>query len=205
MTARSCCAARTASRLAAADREVLVLRFLEGLSTAETAAVLAADGWFSTGDLGELDEDGFLSITGRKKEILVTAAGKNVAPAPLEDRLRAHPLVSHCMVVGDARPYIAALITLDAEALPAWLAAHRRDRETPPGDLVADPEVRAELQRAVDDANRTVSRAEAIKRFVVLGSDFSQETGQLTPTLKLRREVVLRDHSAELQLLYPDP
>jgi long-chain acyl-CoA synthetase len=170
-----------------------------------SAAVLAADGWFSTGDLGELDEDGFLSITGRKKEILVTAAGKNVAPAPLEDRLRAHPLVSHCMVVGDARPYIAALITLDAEALPAWLAAHRRDRETPAGDLVADPEVLAELQRAVDDANRTVSRAEAIKRFVVLGSDFSQETGQLTPTLKLRREVVLRDHRAELKLLYPDP
>ena len=167
-----------------------------------TAAVLAADGWFSTGDLGELDEDGFLSITGRKKEILVTATGKNVAPAPLEDRVRAHPLVSQCMVVGDARPYVAALITLDAEALPAWLAAHRRDPATPAGELVADPQVLAELQRAVDDANRSVSKAEAVKRFVVLPADFTMEGGQLTPTLKLRRAAVLRDYSAELELLY---
>ena len=124
-TARCCCAARTSSPAT-------------GTTTAATAAVLDADGWFRTGDLGELDDDGFLSITGRKKEILVTSAGKNVAPAPLEDSIRAHPLVSQCIVVGDERPYVAALITLDAEALPGWLAARHRD----PAQAAARPQPR---------------------------------------------------------------
>ena len=169
-----------------------------------TSAVLDPDGWFSTGDLGELDTDGFLSITGRKKEILVTSAGKNVAPAPLEDSIRAHALVSHCIVVGDARPYVAALITLDAEAVPGWLAARHRDPAQAASDLSQDPDVLEDLTEAVDRANLAVSRAEAIKRFVVLQVDFTESAGHLTPTLKLRRQVVLRDFAEAVEGLYPD-
>jgi long-chain acyl-CoA synthetase len=159
------------------------------------------DGWFRTGDLGSLDEDGYLSITGRKKEILVTAGGKNVAPAVLEDRLRAHPLVSQALVVGDGRPYVAALLTLDAEMLPAWLGTRGRP-VLPPARAAADPEVRAELQRAVDEANAAVSRAESIRRFTVLATDFTEEGGHMTPSLKLRRAVVLKDFDAEVEELY---
>jgi long-chain acyl-CoA synthetase len=159
------------------------------------------DGWFATGDIGELDEDGCLRITGRKKELIVTAGGKNVAPAVLEDRLRAHRLVSQCMVVGDAQPYIACLITLDEEALPAWLDQHGK----PAMDAAAaaeDPDVLDEIQSAVDDANKAVSRAEAIKKFKILPVDWTEETGELTPSLKLKRGVVMKEHSAEVDALY---
>ena len=167
-----------------------------------TAEAFEPDGWFRTGDIGELDGEGFLRITGRKKEIIVTSAGKNVAPAVLEDRLRAHPLVSACMVVGDNRPYIAALITLDSEAAPGWLATHGHPPDTPLADLIEDPSVVAAVQSAVDDANQAVSKAEAIKRFVILPVDFTEDGGQLTPTLKLKRGAVLKDFAAAVESLY---
>jgi long-chain acyl-CoA synthetase len=168
---------------------------------AATAEVLR-DGWFATGDLGELDDDGFLRITGRKKEIIVTAGGKNVAPAVLEDRLRAHPLISQCMVVGDQKPFIACLLTLDPEAVPAWASRHGRPATTTAADLVDDPEVRAELQAAVDDANLAVSRAEAIRTFAVLPEDWTEEGGQITPSLKLKRSVVMQQYAADVEALY---
>lgn len=160
------------------------------------------DGWFHTGDLGELDPDGFLRITGRKKEIIVTAAGKNVSPAALEDRIRAHRLVSQCMVVGDKQPFIAALITLDAEALPSWSAEHGKPAGNTAADLIEDEDLRAEVQRAVDDANKTVSRAERIRKFRILPVDLTEEGGQLTPTLKLKRAVVAKEFAAEIDTLY---
>ena len=168
---------------------------------AATAEVLR-DGWFTTGDLGRLDDEGFLHITGRKKEILVTAGGKNVAPAVLEDRLRAHPLISQCMVVGDSKPFIACLITLDPEALPAWAERHGRPSTTTAADVVDDPQLRAELQKAVDDANRAVSQAEAIRKFVVLPEDWTEQGGQITPSLKLKRSVVMAEHADEVEALY---
>ena len=168
---------------------------------AATAEVLR-DGWFTTGDLGELDDDGFLRITGRKKEILVTSGGKNVAPAVLEDRLRAHPLISQCMVVGDQKPFIACLLTLDPEAVPAWASRHGRPATTTAADLVDDPELRAELQAAVDDANLAVSRAEAIRTFAVLPEDWTEEGGHLTPSLKLKRSVVMQQYAADVEALY---
>jgi len=161
------------------------------------------NGWFHTGDIGELDDDGYLAITGRKKELLVTAGGKNVAPAVLEDRLRAHPLVSQCMVVGDQKPYIACLITLDAEALGPWLTARGRAPETPVADLVEDPDLLAELQGGVDEANKAVSKAEAIRRFSVLPVDWTEEGGQLTPSLKLKRSVVMSEFDSAVAGLYP--
>ena len=160
------------------------------------------DGWFSTGDLGALDGEGFLRITGRKKEILVTAGGKNVAPAVLEDRLRAHPLVSQCMVVGDARPFIACLITLDPEAVPSWAARHGRPETTTAAELVHDPDLLAELQSAVDEANRAVSQAEAIRKFAVLPEDWTEQGGQITPSLKLKRSVVMAQYADEVERLY---
>ncbi|MCZ2824769.1 MULTISPECIES: AMP-dependent synthetase/ligase [unclassified Modestobacter] len=167
-----------------------------------TAEAIDADGWFHTGDLGELDAQGFLKITGRKKEILVTAGGKNVAPAVLEDRLRAHKLVSQCVVVGDQRPFIAALVTLDAEALPAWLKAQGKDASLTPEQLRDDPELLAELDTAVAEANKAVSQAEAIKKFRVLGDDFTEDNGTLTPSLKLKRAVVMKEFGAEVEALY---
>ncbi len=165
-----------------------------------TAEVLR-DGWFSTGDIGELDKDGCLRITGRKKELIVTAGGKNVAPAVLEDRLRAHRLISQCMVVGDAQPYIACLITLDEEALPAWLEQHGK----PAMSLAVaaeDPDVLAEMQHAVDDANKAVSKAEAIKKFRILSVDWTEESGALTPSMKLKRGVVMKEYATEVDALY---
>jgi long-chain acyl-CoA synthetase len=169
---------------------------------AAATAESVQDGWFRTGDIGVLDADGFLTITGRKKEIIVTAGGKNVAPAVLEDRLRAHPLVSQCMVVGDQQPYIACLVTLDPEALAPWLSAHGLAGSGAAG-VVEHPALLAELQGAVDDANRAVSQAEAIRRFRVLGVDWTEETGQLTPSLKLKRSVVLAEFAADVDALYP--
>lgn len=160
-----------------------------------------AEGWFHTGDLGTLDEAGFLRLTGRKKEILVTAAGKNVAPGPLEDRLRQHPLVSQAMVVGEGRPFVAALLTLDAQAFRRWAREHGRDPEGL-AQLVEDPELRAEVGRAVEAANTSVSRAESIRAFAILPRDFTLEEGELTPTQKVRRHVVARNHAAALERLY---
>ncbi|AWZ09129.1 long-chain fatty acid--CoA ligase [Streptomyces sp. ICC1] len=157
--------------------------------------------WLATGDIGELDADGYLTITGRKKDLIITSGGKNVAPAPLEDWLRAHPLVGQCMVVGDNRPYVTALITLEPEGLQHWRQMRKKQR-VPIGELVEDEELRADLQRAVDDANRLVSRAESIRRFAVLTGDFTEERGHLTPSLKLRRGVIARDHEREIEALY---
>jgi long-chain acyl-CoA synthetase len=169
--------------------------------TAATDAVLDADGWFHTGDLGSLDPDGFLTITGRAKEILVTTSGKNVAPAPLEDVLRSHPLVSQALVVGDGRASIGALITLDAEAVADWLARNER-AAVPVAELVDDPALLAELRTAVTAANATVSSAEAIKHIRVLPADLTEESGHLTPTLKLKRSVVMADFAADVEALY---
>jgi long-chain acyl-CoA synthetase len=165
-----------------------------------TGEVLDADGWLHTGDLGEIDEQGFVRITGRKKEILVTAGGKNVAPSLLEDLVRAHPLVSQCMVVGDGRPFIAALVTLDPEATAAW--ARRHGKPEAPARLTRDRDLRAEVQVAVDEANRAVSRAESIRAFTVLPGEWTEEGGQLTPSLKVKRHVVLRECRAQIEALY---
>jgi long-chain acyl-CoA synthetase len=167
-----------------------------------TREAIDGDGFFHTGDIGELDADGFLRITGRKKELLVTAGGKNVAPAVLEDRLRAHALVSQCIVVGDGKPFIAALITLDEEALPAWLQSKGKPADTPLERLRDDPDVRAELDAAVADANKAVSHAEAIKKYRVLTTDFTEENGMLTPSLKLKRAIVMKEFADEVDALY---
>ena len=165
-----------------------------------TAEVLEADGWFHTGDVGEVDDEGFVRITGRKKEILVTAGGKNVAPAVLEDRLRAHPLVSQCLVVGDRQPFIAALVTIDTESFPAWAETNGKSGSI--ADLVDDEDLRAEIQRGVDDANKAVSKAESIRKFRILPEDWTEEGGQLTPSLKLKRNVVTRERRNEIAALY---
>ena len=168
---------------------------------AATAEMIDPDGWLHTGDLGELD-DGHLRVTGRKKDIIVTAGGKNVAPAVLEDRLRAHPLVSQCMVVGDGRPYIACLVTLDEEALEPWKGRHPQLASASLAELADNPEMIAEIQIAVDDANKAVSRAESIRRFRILPVDFTEQDGYLTPSLKVRRGVVAKDFAADIDALY---
>jgi long-chain acyl-CoA synthetase len=186
------------------DGEVLVKGgqvFVGYYNNASATAEALRDGWFSTGDIGELDNDGCLRITGRKKEIIVTAGGKNVAPAVLEDRLRAHRLVSQCMVVGDAQPYIACLVTLDEEALPAWLEQHGKG-ELSLAEASEDPDILAEIQLAVDDANKAVSKAESIKKFKILTVDWTEDSGALTPSLKLKRGVVMKEHAAEVDALY---
>ncbi|MET7638824.1 AMP-dependent synthetase/ligase [Streptomyces sp. NPDC005438] len=160
-----------------------------------------ADGWFHTGDLGELDEDGYLRITGRKKEILVTAGGKNVAPAVIEDRMRAHPLVAECMVVGDGRPFVAALLTVDDEFLPRWAGDHGK-RGLSRAELLADADLLASLQQAVDEGNKAVSRAESVRKFAVLDTQFTEESGHITPSLKLKRGVVTKDFAEQIEALY---
>ncbi|MFI6346999.1 AMP-dependent synthetase/ligase [Streptomyces sp. NPDC050560] len=159
-----------------------------------------ADGWFHTGDVGTLDEDGYLRITGRKKEIIVTAGGKNVAPAVIEDRIRAHALVAECMVVGDQRPFVAALVTLDEEFLGHWAREHGKQPD--PGALRTDPELLAELQRAVDDGNAAVSRPESVRKFRVYPGQFTEESGHLTPSMKLKRAAVAKDLADEIEALY---
>ncbi|MDM8085459.1 AMP-binding protein [Cellulomonas cellasea] len=159
------------------------------------------DGWFRTGDLGALDDDGFLQITGRKKEIIVTAAGKNVAPAVLEDRLRSHPLISQVVVVGDARPFIGALVTIDPEGLPGWLLAHGRAEMTV-AEASVDPEVLASIQKGVERANRAVSRAESIRKYRILDTDLTIANGYLTPKLSVRRAQVVKDFAGEIDALY---
>jgi long-chain acyl-CoA synthetase len=159
------------------------------------------DRWFKSGDLGKLDEEGFLSIVGRKKELIVTAGGKNVAPAVLEDRLRAHPLVSQCMVVGDNKPFIAALITIDAEMSKGWIAAHKKDGATIES-LRHDPDLIAVIQTAVDEANKAVSKAESIRKFTILGEDFTIAGGHLTAKLSVKRHVVAAEFAKEIDELY---
>jgi long-chain acyl-CoA synthetase len=169
---------------------------------AATAEAIDADRWFHSGDIGQLDSDGYLTITGRKKELIVTAGGKNVAPAVLEDRLRAHALVSQCMVVGDGQPFIGCLVTIDPEAFPAWKERAGKPAEAAVADLVDDADLRAEIQEAVDDANQAVSKAEAIKVFRILRRDFTEEGGELTPSLKLKRNVVLKEYADEIAAIY---
>jgi long-chain acyl-CoA synthetase len=169
---------------------------------AATKEAFAEDGWFCTGDIGELDEEGFLKITGRKKEMIVTSGGKNVAPAVLEDRLRSHALISQCMVVGDGKPFIAALITLDPEVLGPWQERHGKPADATVASLRDDPDLVAAVQAAVDDANQAVSRAESIRKFRILDVDFTQEAGQLTVKLGIRRSVLGKDFAADIDALY---
>ncbi|MBT8225993.1 MAG: long-chain fatty acid--CoA ligase [Dactylosporangium sp.] len=169
---------------------------------AATREAVEADGWFHTGDLGRLDDDGYLTITDRKKDIIITAAGKNVAPAMLEDRLRSHPLVSQCMVIGDRRPFISLLVTLDEEALALWKKRHDRPVDLPTTDLVDDADLRAEIQEAIAEANQSVSRAESIREFRILPEDFTEATGEITPSMKVRRAVVLQRYAREIASIY---
>jgi long-chain acyl-CoA synthetase len=171
-------------------------------ATAEALEQQGGKTWFHTGDIGEIDSDGFVKITGRKKELIVTAGGKNVAPAVLEDRVRAHWLISQCLVVGDQQPFIAALITIDPESLPTWLEKAGKPADTEVADLLQDPDLLAEVQHAVDGANKAVSAAEAIKKFSILPQDWTEATGQLTPSLKLKRNLVISECAAEIEALY---
>ena len=170
----------------------------------EATAESLKDGWFHTGDLGSLADDGSITITGRRKEVIVTAGGKNVSPAQLEDQLRSHPLVSQCVVIGDQKPFVAAILTLDAEMLPTWLKNNGKP-EMSLTQAADDPEIRAELQKVVDRANESVSRAESIRSFVVIDSDFTEENGYLTPSLKLKRNVVVKDLAPIIEKIYSAP
>ena len=165
-----------------------------------TKEALTPEGWFHTGDLGEIDDEGFVRITGRKKEIIVTAGGKNVAPTVLEDRIRSHYLVSQCMVVGDGQPFIAALVTIDPESLPMWAEQHQKTGGL--ADLVDDADLLSEIERAVEEANEAVSKAESIRKFTILPVDWTEEGGQLTPSLKLKRNVVMREFRADVEAIY---
>jgi len=190
----------------APDDEVLVKGHMvfQGYWNNEMATkeMIDEDGWLHTGDLGVLDDEGFLAITGRKKDLIITSAGKNVAPTVLEDRLRAHWLVSQCLVVGDAKPYIAVLVSIDPETFAQWKADSGKPEMATVADLCDDPTLRAEIQAAVDDANKAVSKAEAIKKFAILGEDFTEAGGQLTPTLKMRRNVIMEQYAARIVALY---
>lgn len=186
------------------DGEVLIKGriVMDGYWQNDAANKEVFDGdWFKTGDLGTLDEDGFLYITGRKKELIVTAGGKNVAPAVLEDRLRSHPLVSQCMVVGDNQPYVAALVTLDADTLKTWVETNKKAGASL-SDLTRDPDLIAVIQTAVDEANKAVSRAESIRKFILLDRDFTIAGGHLTAKLSVKRHVVAKEFAAAIQALY---
>jgi long-chain acyl-CoA synthetase len=167
-----------------------------------TDEAIQGEGWFHTGDIGKLDDEGYLTITGRKKELIVTAGGKNVAPAVLEDRLRANALVSQCLVVGDQKPFIGALVTIDEEAFPAWKKEHNKPEDATVADLVDDADLRADIQRAIDETNKAVSKAEAIKAFRILPDDWTVESGHLTPSLKVKRNVVLEDYAKDVTAIY---
>ena len=188
----------------AEDGEVLIKgpNIFAGYWQNETATneSIDADGWFHSGDLGSLDEDGFLRITGRKKEIIVTAGGKNVAPAVLEDRLRAHPLVSQCMVVGDAQPFIAVMVTIDPDEYPRW--AEQNGKTGAIADMTDDEDLKATISEAIEAANGAVSKAEAIKAFRILPVDFTVEGGEMTPTLKVKRKVVAEKYTDVMSSIY---
>ncbi|WP_431044853.1 AMP-dependent synthetase/ligase [Streptomyces sp. P1-3] len=176
--------------------------FTEYWNNPQATAEAMSDGWFHTGDVGTLDEDGFLTITGRKKEIIITSGGKNVAPAVIEDRIRAHALVAECMVVGDGRPFVGALVTIDEEFLPRWLAEHGKPAGTTAAELREDPELLAAIQEAVDDGNSAVSRAESVRKFRILPTQFTEDSGHVTPSLKLKRNVVAKDFASEIEAIY---
>jgi long-chain acyl-CoA synthetase len=158
--------------------------------------------WFKTGDIGSLDDDGYLTITGRKKEIIVTAGGKNVAPSYLEDPIRSDPLIGQVVVVGDRKPYISALITLDTEMLPVWLANNKLDPKMPLGQAVVHPAVLAQVQQAIDRANARVSRAESIRKFVILPVEFTEASGHLTPKMSIKRQEIQKDFAEQIEGLY---
>jgi long-chain acyl-CoA synthetase len=171
----------------------------------EKATKEVMDGeWFATGDIGMLDEDGLLSITGRKKELIVTAGGKNVAPAVLEDPLRANPLIGQVVVIGDNKPFIGAMISLDSEMLPIWLANHGGDKAMTVADAAKSPLVIAAIQSAIDEANKEVSKAESIRKFVIIGNELTESSGHLTPSLKLKRNVVMQDFAWAVEEIYGD-
>jgi long-chain acyl-CoA synthetase len=192
----------------APDQEILVRGHMvfQGYwhNEGATKEMIDEDGWLHTGDLGALDDEGFLTITGRKKDLIITAAGKNVAPTVLEDRLRAHWLVSECLVVGEGRPFIAALVTGDAETLAQWKTDHHKPDTATLADLRDDPDLRTEFQAAIDEANKAVSKAEAIRKFMILDQDFTEAGGQLTPTMKVRRQVITEQYAAQIAALYSD-
>jgi long-chain acyl-CoA synthetase len=169
-----------------------------------TAATFDGD-WFKTGDIGAFDEEGFLTITGRKKEIIVTAGGKNVAPAVLEDPIRANPIVGQVVVVGDQKPFISALITLDPEMLPTWLANNGLPGDMSLSDAAKNEAVRAEVQRAIDHANTSVSRAESIRKFTILDTEWTEASGHLTPKMSIKRNVIMDDFAVEIEELYSVP
>lgn len=186
------------------DGEILVkgIGVFKGYHANEAANAEAfVDGFFRTGDLGSLDEDGFLTITGRKKDLLVTAGGKNVAPGPLEEKIREHQLVGQAVVVGDGRPFVSALVNLNPEGLHNWCTA-RKVPVMAPGEAAADESVRASIQGAIDEANLLVSKAESIRSFVILDADFTVESGHLTPSLKLKRAAVVRDYAEHINRIY---
>ncbi|MFG2518716.1 AMP-dependent synthetase/ligase [Streptomyces sp. NPDC048527] len=194
----------TAVRIAD-DGEVLVkggIVFGAYRNNPEATAEVLDGGWFSTGDLGALDEDGYLTITGRKKDILVTSGGKNVSPAVLEDRLRSRPPVGQCIVVGDNRSYVGALITLEPEAVAHWLSVRKMPADTPMADVVRDPRMTAAVQQAVDYANEAVSRAESIRKFALVEGEFTEDNGLLTPSLKIKRHAVAAAYEREIEDLY---
>jgi long-chain acyl-CoA synthetase len=170
-----------------------------------TAEAFSEGGWFRTGDIGSFDSEGFLTITGRKKEIIVTAGGKNVAPAALEDPIRANPIIGQVVVVGDQRPFISALVTLDPEMLPTWLANNGLDAKMSLVDASRNDAVRAEVQRAVDGANARVSRAESIRKFTILDSEWTEASGHLTPKLSIKRNVIMSDFADEISAIYDEP
>ncbi|MEV6695671.1 AMP-dependent synthetase/ligase [Streptomyces sp. NPDC051453] len=194
----------TAVRIAD-DGEVLVkggIVFGGYRNNPEATAEVLDGGWFATGDLGALDEDGYLTITGRKKDIIVTSGGKNVSPAVLEDRLRSRPPVGQCIVVGDNRSHVAALITLEPEAVAHWLSVRKMPADTPMADVVRDPRMIAAVQQAVDYANEAVSRAESIRRFALVDGEFTEDNGLLTPSLKIKRHAVAAAYEREIEDLY---
>ena len=192
----------------AEDGEVLVkgIAVFDGYWKNDKATKEAFDGdWFKTGDLGQLDEDGYLSITGRKKEIIVTAAGKNVAPAMLEDPIRANPIIGQVVVVGEQKPFISALVTLDPEMLPSWLASNGESAELSLEEAAVHPKVVAEVQKAVDAANERVSRAESIRKFTILSTEFTEGSGHLTPKMSIKRGPIMTDFATQVEAMYEQP